>query len=165
MSAEMTDIKFRPLVYSDLRQLGLWLRTEHVARWWDDDTSDEAVAERYFPRQRNSDDASYFIILYADKPVGMIQAYPANHLAQKAYGIDLILGVPELTGRGISPAIIRSFVSGYVFGHYGASVCIADPEAANIRSVRAFEKAGFVTLQTFEEGAKLYLLMQCRNSN
>jgi hypothetical protein len=70
----MTNIRFRPMTAVDLPQLGLWLRTEHVARWWDSNTSDADVAEKYLPRLRDGGDVSHFIILSADKPIGVARS-------------------------------------------------------------------------------------------
>jgi RimJ/RimL family protein N-acetyltransferase len=54
-----------------------------------------------------------------------------------------LIGVEELTGRGIGARILQSFVGEVVFGRPGATSCVADLDAANVASMRAFEKAGF----------------------
>jgi hypothetical protein len=100
----MTIIQFRPMRADDLPKLGLWLRTGHVARWWDSNTSDAEIAAKYLPCLRGGGDVAHFIILFADKPIGMIQAYRVDHLAGRRYGIDLVIGEPELIGDGIGTA-------------------------------------------------------------
>ena len=86
-----------------------------------------------------------YAILLNSEPVGIVQAYPVDGEAEAdACGIDLLIGDHSLIGRGLGSRIIGEFVRDEVFGRLGFSVCVADPDATNQRSVRAFEKAGFV---------------------
>ena len=61
-----------------------------------------------------------------------------------AVGVDLLLGPPELVGRGLGPEVITRFVADVVWPAYPDALwCLAGPSRANTRSQRAFEKAGF----------------------
>ena len=55
-----------------------------------------------------------------------------------------------MTGLGIGPAAIREFIKQIVFADPGISAVTADPEADNLRLLRAFEKAGFVMIKTVQ---------------
>ncbi|WP_416859558.1 GNAT family N-acetyltransferase [Mesorhizobium sp. M8A.F.Ca.ET.057.01.1.1] len=65
---------------------------------------------------------------YADQPFGTL-------------GIDLSIGRPELVGIGHGSAIVRQFVEDLF--EEGVPRVIIDPDPANIRAIRAYEKAGF----------------------
>lgn len=59
------------------------------------------------------------------------------------FGIDLLIGEPEAVGGGIGPKVIREFVIFLKSREPGVQSVIIDPEPANLRAIRAFEKAGF----------------------
>ena len=62
-----------------------------------------------------------------------------------AIGLDYAIGLPELTGRGLGPQLIWSYLRDVVLpAHPAVTEAVACPAAANGRSVRALEKAGFV---------------------
>lgn len=48
-----------------------------------------------------------------------------------------------MTGLGLGPVAIREFLRQIVFADPGVSAVITDPEEGNLRSLRAFQKAGF----------------------
>ncbi len=66
----------------------------------------------------------------------------------EAAGIDLAIGEARMLGLGIGPQAIRAFLDTVVFRDPAIVACVSDPEARNVRSVRAFEKAGFRTVRT-----------------
>jgi RimJ/RimL family protein N-acetyltransferase len=83
---------------------------------------------------------------------GLIQWYRwadyPEHAAQlgagpDSAGIDLAIGNPQLVGRGLGSALVRRFLDRFVFTDSSIHSCIADPETANQRSLRAFDRAGF----------------------
>ena len=141
---ETAQISFQLFREDDLSRLLTWLSAPHVAAWWKSSTSAE-IRAKYLPRLRGETAVRVYAILLNSEPVGMVQAYPVDGEAgADACGIDLLIGGHSLTGRGLGSQIIGEFVRNEVFGRLGFSVCVADPDATNQRSVRAFEKAGFV---------------------
>ena len=58
-------------------------------------------------------------------------------------GIDLLIGAVDAVGRGIGAIVLRAFVDQIVFADPTITLAMAGPHPENIRSVRAFEKAGF----------------------
>ena len=155
------DIQFKPLAVEDLPQLAEWLRQPHIAKWWPSPGDEGAIAAKYIPRIRNETPVSVFIVSAGGEPAGMIQAEQHEQTGiSDGYGVDLFIGNPELTGQGLGPEIIEAFVTGYIFGRYAAARCTADPELANTRSVRAFEKAGFVRLGMFSEKGVAHVLLE-----
>jgi RimJ/RimL family protein N-acetyltransferase len=60
-----------------------------------------------------------------------------------AVGVDLFIAEHDLTGHGLGTQLLRQFVDEVALARPGATHCLADPDAENVASLRAFEKAGF----------------------
>jgi len=56
-------------------------------------------------------------------------------------GIDQFIGEADMLGCGHGSAFIRAFVEGLLSD--GTPRVLTDPDPANARAVRAYEKAGF----------------------
>ena len=74
-------------------------------------------------------------------------------------GIDLFIGEPSMIGRGHGPALIRRFVDDRL--QSGALRIVTDPDPANHRAIRAYEKAGFRRDRLVETPDGSALLMVC----
>jgi len=153
-------LRFRPVLPEDLPLLHEWLQRPHVKRWWTDRDSYEEVVARYLPAIEGSDPTDLHLALLDDRPVGFLQTYIVADYAEHeetvgavegAAGVDLLLADEELTGRGIGSEMLRRYVEEIVFARPGTRCCIADPEAANVASVRAFEKAGFRVVREYDD--------------
>lgn len=143
----------------DFPLVAAWLREPHVAEWWGAPLELPAVQAKYGPRVRGEVPVRMFVICLDGRPIGMIQAYrtadsPEFEQAtgvENAAGIDLFIGESEALGQGYGTEAIRRFATEVVFELYPeVDLCIADPSVRNIRSQRAFEKAGFRALRTVE---------------
>jgi RimJ/RimL family protein N-acetyltransferase len=55
-----------------------------------------------------------------------------------------------MTGLGLGPIAIRQFLQRIVFADASVSAVIADPEAGNLRWLRALSKAGFSVIGTVQ---------------
>jgi len=53
-----------------------------------------------------------------------------------------------MTGLGLGPVIIGEFLKQFVFVNPIIRAIITDPEETNLRSLRAFKKAGFKAMKT-----------------
>ncbi len=158
------NISFRRLTDDDLPLLHEWLNEPGVVRWWEgDDVSWDAVVRDY--GSTSTDPVEQWIAELDGRAVGWIQCYAAADFAdeyeaqywwalgidQSASGIDYLLGAPADRGGGIGCAMIRAFVQEIVFAqHPHWTQACASPQAANIASCRALEKAGFTFSGTFE---------------
>jgi RimJ/RimL family protein N-acetyltransferase/2-polyprenyl-3-methyl-5-hydroxy-6-metoxy-1,4-benzoquinol methylase len=147
------DLRFRALRRDDLPLLARWLAEPHVAIWWREAHDLERVRAKYEPRIDGRTPTHVFVMVEAGAPVGWIQWYRwsdyADHAARigaarSEAGVDLAIGEPDRIGRGLGSRALRAFVEDVVFADDGITGCLADPEEANTRSVRAFERAGFV---------------------
>lgn len=141
---------FRPVSEADLAMIAEWLAEPHVAKWWGDvDTEIASIREHL-----DSISVEPLIVELDGRPIGYIQSYDPHLEDDHPYqdqpfgtlGIDLSIGIPELVGIGHGSAIVRQFVD-ELFAE-GAPRVIIDPDPANARAIRAYEKAGFTAFDT-----------------
>jgi aminoglycoside 6'-N-acetyltransferase len=136
---------FPPLSEADLPLILRWLEAPHVAQWWGDHDRQFALV---------SDDLveptlEQFIIAMDGRPFACPQCYhptawPEHGLValpKGSRGIDQFIGEAEMVERGHGSAFIRRFVDGLRAS--GTPCALTDPDPANSRAVRAYEKAGF----------------------
>jgi aminoglycoside 6'-N-acetyltransferase len=138
------DYLFRPMTVSDLPLIRHWLALPHVRKWWGD------PHEQYALVSGDLDEPAMdqFILSAAGSPFGYFQCYDLTEWntgfgpqPQGTRGIDLFIGEPSMIERGHGSALIRSFVDDRLLE--GAPRIVTDPDPANSRAVRAYEKAGF----------------------
>jgi aminoglycoside 6'-N-acetyltransferase len=141
---------FRPVTPDDLEMIAGWLAEPHVAEWWDD--PDEEIAS--IREHIDSISVEPLIIELDGRPIGYLQSYDPHLEDDHPYqdqpfgtlGIDLSIGVPDLVGIGHGSAIVGQFVE-ELFAE-GTPRVIIDPDPANLRAIRAYEKAGFKAFDT-----------------
>lgn len=145
-------IAFRRLCRLDLPLLERWLREPHVLKWWREPLDGAGLEAKYGPCIDGLEPTLVFVIEYDGHPIGWIQWYRWSDYESHARtigaapdeaGIDLAIGAPDMIGRGLGTCVIRTFLDRVVFADSSVKAVVSDPEAANVRSRRAFEKAGF----------------------
>mgnify|MGYP001492128745 CR=1 FL=1 len=148
-------ITWRRLGEPDLPLLRRWLQRPHVARWWNHETSPEAVERDFGPAVRGEEPAEDWLALLDGRPFGLVQRCfladypeyvaelaPVADVPRGAVTLDYLIGDPELTGRGLGPRMLASFLRRTWEDLPGASAVIVPVVAANRASWRALEKAG-----------------------
>ncbi|MFC7344152.1 GNAT family N-acetyltransferase [Saccharopolyspora griseoalba] len=149
-------ISWRRLAEPDFPLLRRWLQQPHVSRWWNHETSAEAVARDFGPAARGAEPAEDLLVLLDGEPVGLVQRcrygdYP-EHLAElapilavdvEAVSLDYLIGEPRWTGRGLGPRIIRAIVRATWTDYPAAPSVVVPVSVHNRASWRALEKAGF----------------------
>ena len=111
-----------------------------------------AIRQRRSPRSASISTAisvEPLIVELDGRPIAYLQSYDPHLEDDHPYadqpfgtlGIDLSIGRPELVGIGHGSAIVRQFVDELF--EEGAPRVIIDPDPANARAIRAYEKAGF----------------------
>jgi len=107
---------FRPMTPADLPQIKQWLALPHVREWWGD------PAEQYALVSGDLDEPAMdqFIVAADASDLGYIQCYDLT-----AWN----------SGFGLQPEGTRLA--------QGAPRIVTDPDPANARAIRAYEKAGF----------------------
>jgi aminoglycoside 6'-N-acetyltransferase len=159
-------LSFRSLERSDFPLLQQWLSQPHVDAWWHEPLDLDGLEQKYGPRIDGVEPTHVFIIERERLPIGWIQwyrwsDYPRHSTQLKAEagaaGIDLAIGEPSLLGLGIGSMAIQGFIRKVVAGESGITTIVTDPEERNDRSLRAFEKVGFISVGTVKlEGENVW---------
>jgi aminoglycoside 6'-N-acetyltransferase len=151
----LLDLSFRPLRRDDFELLAEWLARPHVSQWWRDPYDAVSLEAHYGAAIDGRDPTEVFIIELGGAPIGLIQRYDTDDnqewqrtleaagVRDRSVGIDYLIGVENLIGKGIGPAAIDRFVVD-TWRRYGdVSVITVAIQQANTRSWRAIEKSGF----------------------
>lgn len=147
------EIGFAPLVPEHLTLLHSWLQQPHVRVFWDDGCrTPEQVRAHYFALDR---DAECFVVTLGGRPIGFLQTHPVGPEAEYArwrsthgetWGMDLLLGDPADTGRGLGPQVIRAVLRLWLRQRPALRRMLIDPDVRNARALKACQKAGFSAL-------------------
>ena len=138
------DYAFRPMTSDDLPVIRQWLARPHVREWWGD------PSEQYDLVSGDLDEPAMdqFIVSAGGNEFAYLQCYDLTawnsgfgEHPRGTRGIDLFIGEADMIGRGHGSAFIRAFVDERL--RTGAPRMVTDPDPANTRAVRAYEKAGF----------------------
>ncbi|MFD7969645.1 GNAT family N-acetyltransferase [Streptomyces clavifer] len=149
-------ITWRRLGEPDFPQLRQWLAQPHVARWWNHETSSEAVKRDFGPAARGQEPSEDLLVLLDGEPIGLVQRcrfadYP-DYLAELAAEVDVpdgavtidyLIGDPCLVGQGHGVRMIRAVVGATWTEQPDVTAIIVPVQVANRASWRALEKAGF----------------------
>ena len=146
-------LDFRPMTHDDLPLMREWLETPHVRQWWGEPETELGCIRDMI---EGHDTTRPFIFSTDGKPVGYIQywfvgdhqnaTWIADHpwlaeLPADAVSVDLSIGDPDKIAQGVGSAALRAFAESLI--RQGHRTIVIDPDPANTRAVRAYEKAGF----------------------
>ena len=136
--------------------LSAWLGQPHVARWWNHETSREAVETDFGPVVDGHDAADIFIASLRGRPFGLVQRYTfadnpdygaelSSLLAvpDAALSMDYFVGEPALLRRGLGTAMLQSALRSTWRDYRSAPAVIVPVVAANTASWRVLERSGF----------------------
>jgi RimJ/RimL family protein N-acetyltransferase len=165
-----SDIEFRPVRSDDLAMLGEWMTRPHWQEWWGD-ASEEIGFVRDMVEGR--DTTRPYLFLIGGEPAGYVQAwFIGDHqneqwiagnpwlaeLPSDTVGVDISIADPQLLGRGVGTAVVSAFTR--MLLAEGHTNIIIDPDSANRRAVRAYEKAGFRPIESLLGRSGDSLIMQ-----
>ena len=151
-------LSFRPLHESDLPLLAEWLRRLHVVEWWggNDAALDlEDVRQKYLPRVGEDASVKCYVACLGDEPIGFAQSYVAlgagdgwweDETDPGVRGIDHFLSDGSRLGQGLGTRMVRVFVE-WLMTDPAVTKVQTDPDPANARAIRCYEKAGFRTVR------------------
>ena len=139
------DYVFRPMTEADLPLVRRRLAESHVMQWWGDTYEQFELVSGDLEVEA----MDQFIVATDNRPFGYLQCYdpqawPDNGLGdhpEGTRGIDQFIGESDMVDRGHGSAFIRAFIDRVLAS--GAPRVITDPDPANARAIRAYEKAGF----------------------
>jgi aminoglycoside 6'-N-acetyltransferase len=136
--------EFLPVAAADLPLLRRWLETPHVSEWWHD------PAEQFELVSGDLDhpEMAQYIVASGGRSFAYLQCYRLSDWntgfgPQPAgtRGLDQFIGEADMLDCGHGSAFIRSFTE-RLLGQ-GIPRIVIDPDPANARAIRAYEKAGF----------------------
>jgi RimJ/RimL family protein N-acetyltransferase len=164
-------IEFRPMTAEDLPLMHQWLQREHVRRWWTKYETLEEVTEHYLPAIEGRDATDLYFIVLDGALAGFIQTYQVSDhreyqqlvdVGEGVAGLDLFLAEEEQLGMGLGTRVLDEFLRKVVFAVPATRACIADPDAENRPSLRAFEKAGFSAVRELVDpgDGRVHVLMR-----
>jgi aminoglycoside 6'-N-acetyltransferase len=133
--------------------LETWLGRPHVVRWWGDQGQELSALVRRRPD-------THAVILADGIPVGYVCWEPLSaeeraaarltDLPDALVDIDILIGEPQLVGRGIGPRALRLLV-GRLHRHAEARWAGLGTSRSNHAAVSAAKKAGFIPFGDFDD--------------
>ncbi|MDT0277279.1 GNAT family N-acetyltransferase [Blastococcus goldschmidtiae] len=160
---ELPAVELRPVRRADFPLVCRWLADPLVARWWDDDSSPDAVEAHYGPAVDGADTTAVYLGMHEGRVFGLVQVYrfddEPESLAELstvcpvppgALSIDYLVGEPDARGRGLGAGMIAAAVARGFADHPDAGEVLVPVVAANEASWRALERAGGVRYATGE---------------
>ena len=140
----MTAYAFRPMSADDLPTVKRWLETPHVREWW----HDPAEQFELVSGDLSHPEMAQFIVAVDGQEFAYVQCYKLSAWdtgfgpqPDGTRGLDQFIGEASLVGRGHGSAFVRAFADQLLTS--GTPRVVTDPDPANARAIRAYEKAGF----------------------
>ncbi|MFX4294589.1 GNAT family N-acetyltransferase [Streptomyces bohaiensis] len=149
---------FRLVPVDPDRDLGLltrWMNDPVTAEFWQLDGPAERTAEHLHAQLAGDGRSVPCLGTLDDRPMSYWEIYRADldplarHYPARPHdtGIHLLLGSPEDRGRGTGTALLRAVAELVLRNRPRCGRLIAEPDMRNVRSIAAFHRAGFRTLQ------------------
>jgi RimJ/RimL family protein N-acetyltransferase len=156
----------RPAGADDAVLVAEWMARPHILQWWGQDWSVErwvseiegfAAGEHTIPCMTTYDGVDLaYVELYRVRHDRLAEYYAWQ---EHDWGLHLAIGDTGFVGRGIGRRLIRSLAAALLRSDPLCDRVVAEPAAANVPSVRAFEAAGFVSHGELELPEKRAQLM------
>jgi aminoglycoside 6'-N-acetyltransferase len=129
---------------ADLPTIKRWLETPHVAQWWHDPLGQFELVSGDLCHP----DVAQYIVLADEREFAYLQCYDLNawdtgfgSQPEGARGLDQFIGEADMIACGHGSAFIRKFADQLLTS--GTPRVVIDPDPANARAIRAYERAGF----------------------
>jgi aminoglycoside 6'-N-acetyltransferase len=156
----MRTYAFRPMSAKDLPTIKRWLGTPHVSQWWHDPSEQFELVSS----DLDHPDMAQFIVAADEREFAYLQCYNLSAWntgfgpqPEGTRGLDQFIGEADMLDRGHGSAFIRNFTDGLLAA--GTPRVVIDPDPANARAIRAYEKAGFSRDRVVDTPGGLALLM------
>jgi aminoglycoside 6'-N-acetyltransferase len=140
----MRTYAFRPMSAKDLPTIKRWLGMPHVSQWWHDPSEQFELVSG----DLDHPDMAQFIVAADGREFAYLQCYNLSAWntgfgpqPKGARGLDQFIGEADMLGCGHGSAFIRAFADQWLAA--GTPRVVTDPDPANARAIRAYEKAGF----------------------
>ena len=163
------NFEFRLVTADDVEMLHEWLHRPHVAEWWAPTPTLEEVRAEFVGDSPEGPSVRPYIAQVSGEPVGFIQSYVAAEAGDGWWpdetdpgvlGIDQYLADATRLNQGLGTAMVQAFVA-RLFGDPAVTRVQTDPDPANARAIRCYEKAGFRRIAEVNTPDGRALLMYC----
>lgn len=145
---------FRRVTRADYPLLAAWLAQPEVYRWWQHESTPDAVEHLFGPTIDGEEPNEDWLGLLDGQPQGLVQrsrvaAYAENlrdfarlgEVPDGAVTFDYLIG--ENRGRGYGTGMLSAFAARTWTDHPGTPAILVTVVAANARSWRALQRVGF----------------------
>lgn len=88
-------ITFRPVGRVDFPLIASWLAEPHVARWWNQEFTIDAIERDFGPRVDGTEPGEDYLILVDKRPVGLIQHYQFADYPEYVEELAPVMAVPD----------------------------------------------------------------------
>lgn len=143
-------IQFRTLKKEDFPLMHKWLNSDHVHKWWDDQTSIKEIEDKYTPRLKKDSNVHCYIMVYDQVDIGMIQYYletdDVYEVVGSKVGIDLFIGEQKYLYKAIGPRAIKAIIESLIVPNIDPDYICIDPDARNDAAIKAYSKVGFKSI-------------------
>jgi aminoglycoside 6'-N-acetyltransferase len=137
--------EFYPMTVNDLPLVQRWLAEPHVVRWWGKPNEQFDLVSADLDGQTMNQS----IVTCGRRPFAYVQCYNPDAWDDVGLGphpigtlgIDQFIGEADMLDRGHGSAFIRCYIERLLKA--GTPRIVTDPDPANARAIRAYEKAGF----------------------
>ena len=157
----------------DLLLLHEWILRPHVVEWWGGGDASEHFEDtkaKYLPRLQEASLVQPYIALLSSEPIGFAQSYVAlgcgdgwweEETDPGVRGTDQFLCDGAKLGQGLGTRMVAAFVR-KIFEDPCVTRVQTDPDPANARAIRCYEKAGFrpVRMITTPDGSALLMVIE-----
>ena len=151
---------------ADLTVLHTWMHDPEVARYWALAVPRPQLAA-YLRTQIGSAHSTPYLGCLDGTPMSYWEVYradldPLRHhypARPRDVGVHLLLGPAEARGRGLGARLLRAVTDWQLATQPYAERVVAEPDVRNVRSVRAFARAGFRTAGEIDLPDKRAVLM------
>lgn len=138
----MTDIKLKDLEADDLEMVRNWRNSKEVSQYmYTEDLITSEQQKAWFERISNDKSAQYWIIEYADKPLGLVSITEISRVFDSCIWA-FYLGDSSVRGGGLGSKIEYNILK-YVFEELGLNKLRCEVLTTNPSVIAMHEKFGF----------------------
>lgn len=143
----------------DYKLLEKWYQQEEIYSSFEQrKLSLKEIKNKYYPRTKEDSSVPVFMIIYDNRPIGIIQykLVSKNDLelykldGNNIYEIDIFIGDLKEHNKGIGSTAIN-ILSNMLFKDKSAKYLVMCPLVSNKAAIRCYEKCGFEIIRKFQE--------------
>lgn len=151
---------------ADLDLIHRWMNTAHVSAFWQQDWPRDRWAEE-LGRQRTGTHSVPCLVDFEGTTIAYLEVYRVLRDRLAGYyahdpadlGVHVAIGEQDRTGQGLGRRLLHAVAQGLLVADDECDRVVAEPDANNGPSVKAFQAAGFVPVGEIDLPEKIAALM------